>query len=324
MDDVGEDEFVARCSAFRRELLAHCYRMTGSVDDAQDLVQETMIRAWRARARFDERRAGLRTWMYAIASNVCLTDLAGRARRPLPAGIGQPAGDPQAELTAAPDIAWLQPFPDRGGQILDPADVAEHRGSIRLAFVAAVQILPPRQRAVLLLRDVLNFSAAEVAEMLATTPAAVNSALQRAKSSLAAAQVGVHDAAYEPADPAAGAVIARYVEAFEAADVDGLVRLLADDVILEMPPVPLWLYGPTDYGRFIARVFTMRGTDWRMLPTSANTQPALAAYCRGINGSYELHSLQVFSIDPAGVRRLTVFAELSQLGAFGLRASMED
>jgi RNA polymerase sigma-70 factor (ECF subfamily) len=318
MDDLVGDEFVLRCARYRREILVHCYRMTGSTDDAEDLVQETMIRAWRARTRFDERKAGLRTWLYAIASNVCLSDLAGRARRPLPAGIGQPAGDPQADLVPAPDITWLQPLPDRSGQLLDPADIAERRGGLRLAFVAAVQILPPRQRAVLILRDVLNFSAAEVADVLATTPAAVNSALQRAKTSLAARTRDGHDAPYDISDPASRATIARYVEAFEAADVDGLVRLLADDVILEMPPVALWLRGPADYGRFIARVFAMRGDDWRMLPTSANTQPALAAYYRDAQHSYVLHSLQVFDIDRVGIRRVTVFAELSRLAAFGL------
>ncbi len=314
---------MLQCERFRRELLVHCYRMSGSLDDAEDLVQETMTRAWRAQERYDEGRASIRTWLYAIASNVCLTDLAGRGRRPLPAGIGQPSDDPDAPLVPAADIGWLQPLPDLRDGIVDPAGISERRGSLRLAFVAAVQLLPPRQRAVLILRDVLAFTAAEVAEVLETTPAAVNSALQRAKSSLRQANLREGDMPYRAGDPKANAMIARYVTAFEAADVDALVHLLADDVILEMPPVPLWFRGPVDYGRFIARVFVMRGTDWRMLVTSANTQPALAAYYRDAVGRYLPHSVQVFDVGAGGIERTTVFVDSSVFRSFDLPLHIE-
>ncbi|MEU9830078.1 sigma-70 family RNA polymerase sigma factor [Streptosporangium sp. NPDC048047] len=321
----GAEEFAGRTAPFRGELLAHCYRMLGSVHDAEDLLQETMLRAWRAYDRFDERRASLRTWLYRIATNACLTALEKRDRRPLPSAIGAPGDDPEGPLTPGWEVPWLQPFPDalmppaHG----DPAAVVAARGSLRLALVAAMQFLPARQRAVLILRDVLDWPAAEVAEALGTTTAAVNSALQRARARLGETAAAGEDGIGEPADPARRALIDRYVTAFENADVAALERLLTEDVVLEMPPFLDWFTGRAAYGRFIARVFAMRGTGWRMVPTSANGQPAAAAYVRGEDGRHHLHTLQVFTVAGGLVGRNTVFQDAGVFTAFGLPAVLE-
>lgn len=293
----------------RGELLAYCYRMLSSFHEAEDLVQETMLRAWRARDRYDPTRASVRTWLYRIATNACLTALEGRARRPLPSGLGAPSADPEAPLTPALDIPWLQPFPDAR---IDP----DLRTDLRLALVAAMQALPARQRAVLLLREVLEFSAAEVAAQLGTTVAAVNSALQRARVALA--DVGDAGAVTEPDDPQVRAVVQRYVHAFEAADVPALVRLLTDQAVLEMPPVPLWYRGSRDYGLFIDRVFGMRGPGWRMASLSANGQPALAAYAPQPGGPHRLHTLQVLTVTGGRVAHNVVFADPGVFAAFDL------
>jgi RNA polymerase sigma-70 factor, ECF subfamily len=294
---------------YRGELVAYCYRMLGSFHEAEDLAQETMLRAWKARDRYDAARASVRTWLYRIAANACLSALQGRAQRPLPSGLGAPSDDPAAPLTPAFDIPWLQPFPDARFDIGVRAD-------LRLALVAALQVLPPRQRAVLVLREVLEFSAAEVAGQLGTTVPAVNSALQRARAALA----GVTDAGEitEPDDPGARAVIDRYVRAFEAADVPALVRLLADEAVLEMPPVPLWYRGRRDYGRFMRRVFEMRGTGWGVRRLSANGQAAFAAYAPEPGGGHRRHSLQVFTVTGGRVTSNVVFADPAVFDAFGL------
>jgi RNA polymerase sigma-70 factor (ECF subfamily) len=294
---------------YRGELVAYCYRMLGSYHDAEDLVQETMLRAWKARDRYDPMRASTRTWLYRIATNVCLTALEGRARRPLPSGLGAPSEDPEAPLTAAFDVPWLQPFPDAQSDV-------EVRADMRLALVAAMQVLPARQRAALVLREVLEFSAVEVAAQLETTVPAVNSALQRARATLA--EAGDLGAITEPDDPETRAVIDRYARAFEAADVPALVRLLTDDVVLEMPPVPLWYVGSADYGRFMDRVFQMRGTGWGIGHLSANGQPAFAAYAPEPGGGHRLHSLQVLTIAGGRVARNVVFADPRVLEAFNL------
>jgi len=302
---------------YRGELVAYCYRMLGSFHEAEDLVQETMLRAWRARDRYDSTRASVRTWLYRIAANACLSALAGRARRPLPSGLGGPSDDPAAPLTPAFDIPWLQPFPDARFDVGARAD-------LRLALVAALQLLPPRQRAVLVLREVLQFSAAEVAVQLGTSVPAVNSALQRARTALA----GVDDAGEiaEPDDPKVHAVIQRYVRAFEAADVPALVRLLTDDAVMEMPPVPLWYRGSRDYGRFMRRVFDTRGTGWGVRRLSANGQPAFAAYAPDPGGGHRLHTLQVFTVTDGRVARNVVFADPAVFRAFDLpeRISFRD
>jgi RNA polymerase sigma-70 factor (ECF subfamily) len=295
--------------AYRGELVAYCYRMLGSVHDAEDLAQETLLRAWQARDRYDSTRASVRTWLYRIATNVCLSALQGRARRPLPSGLGAPSQDPAAPLTPSFDIPWLQPFPDAR---FDPGV----RAGLRLALVAAMQVLPPRQRAVLVLRDVLEFSAAEVAAQLGTTVPAVNSALQRARAGVT--EAGDIDEVAEPGDPAVREVIDRYVRAFEAADVPGLVRLLANEAVMEMPPVPLWYRGRRDYGLFMDRVFGLRGPGWVMRPLTANGQPALAAYAPEPGGGHRLHTLQVFAVAGGQVTANVVFADPQVFKAFGL------
>jgi RNA polymerase sigma-70 factor (ECF subfamily) len=293
----------------RGELVAYCYRMLGSFHEAEDLVQETMLRAWKARDRYDPARASVRTWLYRIATNACLTALDGRALRPLPSGLGAPSDDPGAPLTPALDIPWLQPFPDAR---FDPGV----RAGLRLALVAATQVLPPRQRAVLVLREVLEFSAAEVAAQLGTTVPAVNSALQRARAALAG--VGDIGEISEPDDPEVRAVVRRYAEAFEAADVPALVRLLTDEAVLEMPPVPLWYRGSADYGRFMHRVFAMRGPGWCLRHLTANGQPALAAYAPEPGGGHRLHTLQVLTVTGGRVAHNVVFADPSVFPAFDL------
>jgi len=312
---ISED-FARQADPFRRELLAHCYRMLGSVQDAEDLVQETLLRAWRASGRFDSERASLRTWLHAIATNACLTALAGRSRRPLPSVIAGPSDDIEQSLVRA-EVPWLEPLPDAmvWAERADPAAVAISRSSMRLAFIAALQMLPPRQRAILILREVLELPAAEVADMLGTTPAAVNSGLQRARARLAGV---AEDQIDEPTEPDLRATVDAYVTAFENADITALTRLLTKDAILEMPPAHLWYAGRENYGRFMARVFAMRGTDWRMVPVAANGQPAAAAYVGTGSGEYQLHSLQVLTVTRAGIGRNVVWAEPGVFATFGL------
>jgi RNA polymerase sigma-70 factor (ECF subfamily) len=296
--------------AHRTELVAFCYRMLGSVQEAEDAVQETLLRAWKARDRYDEARASLRTWLYRIATNVCLTASEGRRRRPLPSGLGPASDDPGAPLRPALDVPWLEPFPDSRFDV-------EARLDLRLAWVAAVQLLPPRQRAVLVLRDVLAFSAAEVAAQLETSTASVNSALQRARATLAGADLR-EDELTDPDDPSVRETVERYVRAFEAADVPALVSLLSADVVLEMPPVPLWYRGPDDYGRFMARVFAMRGAGWRVRTLGANGQPALAAYAPSPDGGVRLHTLQVLTVVGERVAHNVVFQDPQVFAAFEL------
>ncbi|MFE3194962.1 sigma-70 family RNA polymerase sigma factor [Nocardia sp. NPDC059240] len=287
-----DTDFAARTDGYRRELLAHCYRMLGSVQDAEDLVQETLLRAWRARADFDETRAGMRTWLYRIATNACLTALEQRGRRPMPAGLGHaPGEDPREALVHGGEIPWLQPIPD--SLLADPATAALTQGSLRLALVAAMQLLPARQRAVLVLREVLDWPAAQVAQALDMSPAAVNSALQRARKTLRENGI-TEDEVTESAEQRT--IVDNYATAFRNADLAALEKLLADDVTMEMPPMLNWYLGRMAYRGFMARVFDTRGTDWRLLPVGANGQPALAAYVRDGEGTYVLHTLQVFTI----------------------------
>jgi len=303
------------------ELLAQCYRMLASVHDAEDLLQDTLLRAWRAYDRFDERRASMRTWLYRIATNACLTALRSRGRRPLPSGLGGPADDVSVPMTPSPEVAWVEPFPDTllGA---DPAAVVAARGQLRLALIAALQLLPARQRAILLLRDVLEWSAAEVAAALDTTPAAVNSGRQRARARLA--ELGIdEDQVDEPASADQRAVVDRYVTAFVNADLAALATLLTDDVRLEMPPVPTWFVGRDNYVRFFAGVFDRRGTDWRIVATQANGQPAIAAYVRAGAG-YRAHSVQLFEVTRAGIAHHTVYLDPAAFVPFNLPADLPE
>jgi RNA polymerase sigma-70 factor, ECF subfamily len=314
---VSED-FASLTGPFRRELLAHCYRMVGSADEAEDLVQETYLRAWRSYDGF-EGRSSVRTWLYRIATNVCLTAIERRGRRPLPSGLGGPAGDPGAPLAAGPEVPWLQPFPDAllAGEREDPAAVAASRSGIRLAFVAALQHLSARQRAVLILRDVLDLPAAEVADLLGTTTTAVNSGLRRARAELAQAPPA-EDKVAEPAEPDRRALLDRFAAAFENADVSALAELLRENVALEMPPVLTWFAGRRAVTGFLAsRVFTVPGR-FRMVAATANGQPAFAAYQRGPDGGYRAHAVLVLTLTPAGIARIVIFLDPGLFGVFGL------
>jgi RNA polymerase sigma-70 factor (ECF subfamily) len=314
---VSED-FTSLTGRFRGELLAHCYRMLGSAEEAEDLVQETYLRAWRSFDAF-EGRSSVRTWLYRIATNVCLTAIERRGRRPLPSGLGGPAEDPQAQLVTAPEVPWLQPFPDAllAGEREDPAAVTVSRAGIRLAFVAALQHLSARERAVLIMRDVLEFPAAEAADLLGTTTTAVNSGLRRARAQIAEA-VPAEDELTEPADPSQRTLLDRFAAAFENADASALAELLREDVALEMPPLLTWFRGRQSVARFIgSRVFARFG-EFRMVPVMANGQPAFAGYTRGDDGSYHAHEIVVPTVTKTGIARIVVFLNPELFAMFGL------
>jgi RNA polymerase sigma-70 factor (ECF subfamily) len=309
-------DFAGSTEPFRRELLAHCYRMVGSVDEAEDLVQETFLRAWRAYDRF-EGRSSVRTWLYQIASNTCLTALEHRARRPLPSGLGGPSQESGQPPATQPDISWLQPIPDAlvTPESADPAAIAVSRESLRLALIASFQYLPPRQRAVLILREVLAFPAADVATMLGTSTAAVKSTLQRARARLHEAAPAADQVA-EPDEPEARALLDQYIGAFETADAAALERLLRADATLELPPSAAWFAG----GEAIAGAVAGLGSpgDWRMVPTAANGQPAAAVYLRGGDGSYRAYGIVVLTVTTTGIAGIVVFADPGLFASFGL------
>ena len=271
------EDFTSLTGQFRRELLAHCYRMLGSADEAEDLVQETYLRAWRAYDGF-EGRSSVRTWLYRIATNACLTAIERRGRRPLPSGLGGPDDDPAAPVVDAPQVPWLQPIPDAllASPHDDPAAAAASQAGIRLTMVAALQYLSARQRAVLILRDVLEWPAAEVAAMLGTTTTAVNSGLRRARAQLAQVLLDEDDVA-EPAEPDRRVLLDRFATAFENGDVTALTDLLRQDVALEMPPMLTWFAGRETVRRFLARKLLGAPGQFRMVPAMANGQPAFAA-----------------------------------------------
>jgi RNA polymerase sigma-70 factor (ECF subfamily) len=319
---VSPDEDFARLAdPFRRELLAHCYRMLGSIQDAEDLVQETYLRAWRAYSDF-EARASMRTWLYRIATNACLTALESKDRRVLPSGLGGPSDDPTIPLAARLDtVAWLQPVPsvllnDRPD---DPAAIVQTRESTRLAFVAALQHLPPRQRAALLLRDVLGLHADEVATLLDTTTASVNSALQRARAQIDRA--APHEDAIVDDTEVEAAVVARYVAAFEDADLEALTALLRKDVELEMPPFATWFVGRDAVAGFLGQRVFGHGTR-RLLPTSANGYPAIGTYFLESDGVFRAHSIQVLEIADGAIAHLHVFLDATLFPAFGLAPTL--
>ena len=307
----------------RAELTAYAYRMLGSAFEAEDAVQETLLRAWRSLDRF-EGRAALRSWLYRIATNVCLDMLTGRERRARPMDLAAaksadvPLGEPLAEA------AWILPIPDdrvipAGG---DPAEVAESRETIRLAFVAALQHLPPRQRAVLILREVLRWKASEVAELLETSVASVNSALQRARSTLEATDVDVVNAS-EPMDDAQRALLARYVDAFERYDLDALTSLLREDATWSMPPYELWLQTHDDIRRWcLGPGIGCRGS--RLVPTEANGSPAFGQYKPSQAGGHEPWSLQVLEVSAGRIAGISFFLDTANLfPLFGLPARLD-
>ena len=317
MTQTDEAQFAARTEPFRRELLAHCYRMLGSVDDAEDVVQETYLRAWRAFGDF-EGRSSVRTWLHRIATNTCLTALAHHSRQVLPSGLGPPAEDPHTPpQPAGDDVSWLQPIPDALVQpeADDPAAVAELRADLRLALVASLQYLPPRQRAVLLLRDVLKFPAADVAETLGTTTDGVKSTLARARARLAELSPSA-DTVLEPNDAEARRQLERYVAAFETSDVALLEQLLRDDAVIETD-ARTWYAGKSVCVPYL-RAYAMGSPgDWRMLPTLANGQPAVVAYRRGTDGVHYAYGVAVLTTTAAGLARITVFSGARLARRFG-------
>ena len=314
---VSED-FIGLTGQFRGELLAHCYRMLGSAGEAEDLVQETYLRAWRSFDGF-EGRASVRTWLYRIATNACLTAIERRGRRPLPSGLGGPAEDPEATLVAGPEVPWLQPFPGTllAGEREDPAAVAVSRAGIRLAFVAALQYLSAKQRAVLILRDVLEWPAAEVADLLGTTTTAVNSSLRRARAQLAQA-LPAEDELAEPAEPDRRALLDRFAAAIEDADASALAELLREDVALEMPPIMTWFTGRPAVAGFIASHFLIEPGWLRPVPVMANGQPAFAVYQREPDGGYRAHAVLVLTVTRTGIARIVSFRNPGLFGSFGL------
>jgi RNA polymerase sigma-70 factor (ECF subfamily) len=322
----SSEEFGRLTDPYRHELLAHCYRMLGSVHDAEDLVQETYLRAWRSYSGF-EGRSSLRTWLYRIATNACLNALEHRERRVLPSGLGTAYEPPEAPLgpQGSSDIPWLEPMPDAlvglglSGPPADPAAVVVSRESMRLAWVAALQLLPPRQRAALILHDVLAWRANEVAQLLDTTTAAVNSALQRARAQLQQ-DAPAEDALLEPDDPKLRSVLDRYTAAFERTDLPELLRLLRDDVVLEMPPRPMWYLGRDAVRRFLEIQVFNRPRGFVLFPTAANGQPAFADYMPGADGVLHVHSVVVLSVTGSGISRISVFMDLDevQLASFGM------
>lgn len=316
---IDDDVFMSMVEPMRGELTAHCYRMLGSAHDAEDLVQETYIRAWRAFHGF-ENRSSLRTWMYRIATNVCLTALDGAQRRPMPTGLGQPAASPQATLHTRPETPWLEPLPDTmvwGRPSADPATEVVGRESVRLAFVAALQHLTPQQRAILILRDVLAWQASEVAELLELSTAAVNSTLQRARAHLAKLDP---DQETEPVtEEVANRMLADYVAAFEAYDVNRIVELLTLDARWEMPPFDGWYLGSEAIGELIRHQCPAeKAGDQVMVRVSANGSPAFALYMRQPDGSHTAFHLQVPTVTAAGISYVACFFDTNLFARFGL------
>jgi len=297
--------------------------MLGSVHDAEDLVQETYLRAWRAYDRF-EGRSSLRTWLHTIATRACLTALESRGRRPLPTGLGGPSADPADDLVSRPEVPWLEPVPDAlvdAGGAADPAAIVAGRQSIRLAMIAALQHLPPRQRSVLILREVLNWSAAETAELLDTTAAAVNSMLQRARAQLAQA-APAEASVTEPAEADQRRLLDRFVAAFEDKDIPAMIELFTKDAVWEMPPFVGWYVGGEAIARLIDIQCPARGPgDMKLVPTRANGQPAFGLYMRE-GDAYLPFNLPVLTLGPTGVTHVTSFFDRSLFATFGLPASL--
>ena len=327
----GESAFAALFERYRPELQVHCYRLLGSLEDAEDLVQETFLRAWRGRATFSTGgRSAFRAWLYRIATNACLDVLRRRPRRVMPPQVAE-AGDPTAPLSPPADLPWLQPYPDRLFEPIapgqdEPAAVVVARETIELAFIAAIQFLPPRQRAVLILRDVLGWSAKETASLIEASVGAVNSALQRARGTLRD-HLGERRTEWtRPAEPSQEEreLLRRYVDAHERADADALAELLREDVRLTMPPHAVWYSG-----REAILVASRQGFDpefgrLRTLPTAANSEPAAAHYLsRPGESEYRPLALDVLRIDSGRVAEITSFVFPELFAAFGLPPTLE-
>jgi len=314
----------AELEQHRRELTAYCYRMLGSPFEAEDAVQDTLLRAWRSIDRF-EGRSALRSWLYRIATNVCVDMLNGRERRARPMDLGPSREPVVASLNTLPEVTWIEPVPE--SSIVgdgDPADVAVSRETIRLAFVAALQHLPPRQRAALILCEVLRWKASEVAELLDTSVASVNSALQRARATLDACDAGPGDSA-RPLSKADRELLARYVEAFQRYDMEALTALIHQDATQSMPPFDMWLRGRDDIlAWWVGPGIACSGS--RVIPTvAANGSPAFGQYKPSETGSgYDPWALQVLEIEDGRIAEFTFFLSTGSLfPLFGLPPRLE-
>jgi RNA polymerase sigma-70 factor (ECF subfamily) len=319
----SETEFTRLTDPHRRELLVHCYRMLGSFHDAEDVLQETYLRAWRAYPKF-EGRSSVRTWLYRIATRACLTALESSGRRLLPSGLGTASTDPFVPLAEQrPEVPWLEPLPDSavGTDAEDPATIAIRHESTRLAFVAALQELPARQRAALVLRDVLQWPAADVAELLELSVAAVNSALQRARAHLAGSTRSEEDVTMS--EDLDADILSQFVTAFETSDLAALTALLRHDVELEMPPIPTWFSGRDAVAGFFGhRVMT--GVRRRLIPTHANGCPAVATYQGAEDGKWHAHSIQVLEIRDGAIARIYAFLDPTLFESFALPAVLPE
>jgi RNA polymerase sigma-70 factor (ECF subfamily) len=318
---VDVDLSAAELEKYRRELTAYCYRMLGAGSEAEDAVQETLLRAWRKADGF-EGRSSVRTWLYRIATNVCLDMHGAVQRRALPTDLG-PASPPNESYLGPPmaEAAWVSPIAD--DRVLpahaDPAEVAEIRDSVRLAFVTALQHLPGRQRAVLILCEVLRWQAAEVAELLDTSVASVNSALQRARATL-----GANRASQPTATTSDAALLARYVDAFERYDIATLVTLLHDDAVQSMPPFAMWIQGAANIGEWMVQPGPSACRGSRLLATSANGSPAFAQYRPDPNGGFYAWALQVLDIVDGKISAMTFFLDTErEFPRFGLPLRLE-
>jgi RNA polymerase sigma-70 factor, ECF subfamily len=324
MTEVTDTGLDAALERYRRELTAHCYRMLGSSFEAEDAVQETLVRAWRGYDGF-EGRSALRSWLYRIATNVCLDMLNGRNRRARPMDLASPSPADSPVGATLPETEWVLPVPD--GRVLaaegDPAELAEARETIRLAFIAALQHLPPRQRAVLLLRDVVRWKATEVAELLDTTDASVNSALQRARATIAASNISDTDPAM-PMDEEQQELLSRYVDAFERYDMESLTALIHEDATQSMPPYEMWLRGRDEIITFWqGQGAACAGS--RLLPTVANGKPAFGQYRpRPAGPGHDAWALQVLDFVDGRLVELSWFLDTERLfPLFGLPAHLE-
>ncbi len=313
-----EGAFAQLTAPYRRELQLHCYRILGSLQDAEDLLQETLLAAWRGLEQF-EGRSSLRAWLYTIATNRCLNALRDRGRRPQPVAAADSGAHP---VESVAEISWLEPYPD--ALIEGVADAApgpdaryEAKESIALAFVSGLQHLAPRQRAVLVLRDVLGFRADEVAEMLGSSPASVNSALQRARATLESRVPAARDRLAMPLTGAERELVGRFADAFERDDIDEVVAMLTDDAVISMPPEPEWHRGREAIEKFFRDRVMMRARGWRFLATGANGQPALAYYLHDGEG-WARSGLLVIGVRADGIASVTRFHDEGLLDRFDL------
>jgi len=322
MTQLADNAGTLDLEGYRGELTGYCYRMLGSAFDADDAVQETLVRAWQAADRF-EGRSSLRSWLYRIATNVCLDLLRSRRRRALPMDLSSPVPSSTPPVETLPETTWLEPMADRDVLPLaaDPAEQAVVRDTVRLAFVAALQLLPPRQRAVLILREVLCWSAADVAELLGTTVASVNSALQRARATLAASDTEAAGGSVGRLEPAERDLLSRYVQAFERYDIDQLVGLLHEDAGISMPPFAMWLRGRDDLrGWYLGHGIGCKGS--RLLPVEVSGSPGFAQYKPGPGGRLTPWCIQVIEVRDGRIAHIHHFLDTRLFARFGLPAEL--